>query len=120
MKGPAKDAAPTKAELLAKLKEIRLFEEIRDNDEYMNELRMEVYQVLPLPGNGEGTPSLDVVSVKSGKRDVPFKDPQLAVERTPEGRFLHIRVPLDISPMLTLWTFQLAKQGIVVELEGKI
>lgn len=38
MKVPAKDAAPVKAELLAKLKEIRLFEEIKDNDEYMKEL----------------------------------------------------------------------------------
>ena len=38
MKSPAKGTVPTKSELLSKLRDIRLFEEIKDNDEYMNEL----------------------------------------------------------------------------------
>jgi CRP/FNR family cyclic AMP-dependent transcriptional regulator len=38
VKATVKDETPLKAELLAKLKEIPLFAEIKDRDEYMNEL----------------------------------------------------------------------------------
>jgi hypothetical protein len=84
----------------------------------MNELSMEIYRVLPLTDMPDPIPAFRVVSARAGDQDVPFKDSQLVIEETPQGRLLHIRVPLDVRPIGNLWPMLLARQGITIVLRG--
>jgi len=79
--------------------------------------QLELYRVVPLPRASKRTPALRVVSAKSGDTDIPTGMLQLAVEDTPGGKLLHVRVPLKISFFDNLRFMALAKQGLMVELE---
>src|SRR5262249_14266941 len=80
--------------------------------------KLELYRVVPLPVGAKGVPTLRVVSAKSGGKDIPSGTLQLAVEDTPGGKFLQVRVPLQVSYMENLRLMALARQGVSVELEG--
>jgi hypothetical protein len=84
--------------------------------------QLELYRVVPLPARSGAAPALRVVAAKSGDKDIPTGPVQLAVEDTPGGKLLHVRVPLRVSisdkPLDNLRLMALAKQGLVVELEG--
>lgn len=81
--------------------------------------QLELYRVVPLPAKSEGTPTLRVVAARSGNKDLPTGRIQLAVEDTPAGRLLHVRVPVRI-PLVGEYRrlMDLARQGVLVELEG--
>ncbi|MBI1853829.1 MAG: hypothetical protein HYR85_26125 [Planctomycetes bacterium] len=82
-------------------------------------LAMEIYRVVALPEGYKGTPSLSVVSARAGEMDVPTGDPRLAIEETPEGRFLHVLVPLAAgtdSPTFSAIT----TNGLAMELVGNL
>jgi hypothetical protein len=83
------------------------------------ELALEVYRVVPLPPGFKGTPSLRVASARSGDKDVPTGPLQLVVEDTPQGKLLHIRVPLQVRVLDTLQLLRIITKGITIELEGK-
>jgi hypothetical protein len=90
------------------------------------ELAPEIYRVIPLPAGSTGQVRLRVVSATSGERRVPVAEPQCEVETTPEGRFLHLRVPLAVRLLepatwwKASWGAVLATNGLTVELEGEI
>ncbi len=79
--------------------------------------QLELYRVVPLPDGARGVPALKVTSAKSGGKDIPTGTLQLAVEDTPGGKRLHVRVPLQI-PLFGMRILALAQEGITVELEG--
>jgi hypothetical protein len=87
-----------------------------------NPPQLELYRVVQLPAGTQGVPALRVVSAKLGDKDIPTGKVQLAVEDSPGGKFLHVRVPVQVAisdkPSDNLRLFALAKQGLVVELEG--
>jgi hypothetical protein len=84
--------------------------------------QLELYRVVSLPARSGAAPALRVVAAKSGDKDISTGKVQLAVEDTPGGKLLHVRVPLQVSisdkPLDNLRLLALAKQGLVVELEG--
>jgi hypothetical protein len=84
--------------------------------------QLELYRVVSLPARSGAAPALRVVAAKSGDKDIPTGTVQLAVEDTPGGKLLHVRVPLQVpisdKPLDNLRLLALAKQGLVVELEG--
>lgn len=84
--------------------------------------QLELYRVVSLPAGSGAAPALRVVAAKSGDKDIPTGTVQLAVEDTRGGKLLHVRVPLQVSisdkPRDNLRLMALAKQGLVVELEG--
>ncbi len=82
------------------------------------ELMLEVYRVLPLPAGVGKVPAFRVVSARSGKDDLATGTPQMVVEETPRGRFLHVRVPVQVSALDGFRLTGLAKQGMTVELEA--
>jgi hypothetical protein len=79
--------------------------------------QLELYRVVPLPARYKDVPALRVVSAKSGDKDIVTGKLQLAVENTPDGKLLHVRVPLQISLLENLRLMVLATQGLTVELE---
>jgi RNA polymerase sigma factor (sigma-70 family) len=81
--------------------------------------QLELYRVVPLPPGSGGPPTLRVVAARSGEKDVPTGTVQLAVEDTPAGKLLHVRVPVRVSLFgENLRLMGLARQGLTVELEG--
>jgi hypothetical protein len=85
---------------------------------------LEFYRVVPLPAQFKKEPVLKVVSAKSGNKDIPAGKPQQVVEDTPGGRFLQVRVPIQISLsdsfVERMRLVALATQGMKMELEGEI
>lgn len=86
---------------------------------FQTELKLEVYRVVPLPAECKGTPSLRVVSARSDGKNVSTGTPQLAVEETPRGRVLHVRVPLNVRAVDFPRLVELATKGITIDLEEK-
>jgi RNA polymerase sigma factor (sigma-70 family) len=81
--------------------------------------QLELYRVVPLPRRFAGIPSLQVVEAKSGDKDIPTGTVQTAVEDTPDGKLLHVRVPVRVSLIgENLHLMRLAKEGLTVALEG--
>jgi hypothetical protein len=87
------------------------------SDPEKNPPQLELYRVVPLPARYKGVPALRVVSAKSGDKDIGAGKLQLAVEDTPDGKLLHMRVPLQVSLFDNLRLMALATQGLTVELE---
>jgi hypothetical protein len=87
---------------------------------FEKELSLEVYRVIPLPAEckGKGAPALRVTAARSGAEDVATGTPQLVVEDTPWGKFLHIRVPLKVRGLDTPRVVGIARKGLTVDLEG--
>jgi hypothetical protein len=88
-------------------------------DNVLKELTLEVYRVIPLPPGGKGTPTLKVVSARTGDKAVPTGPPQVVVEDSPQGPFLHVRVPLHVRVFGTSEKMSILTKGITIELEGK-
>jgi hypothetical protein len=86
--------------------------------DFLKELSLEVYRVVPLPPGVDKVLSLKVKSARSGKNDVPTKAPQFVVEKTRNGNFLHVRVPLDVRVLGSVWPATISLTGIRIELEG--
>jgi RNA polymerase sigma factor (sigma-70 family) len=81
--------------------------------------QLELYRVVPLQPGSEAPPALRVVAARSGDKDIPTGTVQQAVEDTPAGKLLHVRVPVRISLFgENLRLTGLARQGLTVELEG--
>src|SRR5581483_1115405 len=85
--------------------------------DFAKELSLEVYRAVDLPAGAPAAPALRVKSAKCGKLDVPTKPVQAVVETTPDGRRLHVRVPLDARAVGSAWAFSVATTGIEIELE---
>ena len=83
------------------------------------ELALEVYRVVPLPAGCKGAPALRVASARSGGEEVPTRSPQVVVEETRGGKFLHVRVPLAVRVVDTPRVFRLMTKGMVIDLDGK-
>jgi hypothetical protein len=83
------------------------------------ELKMELHTVLPLPAAARGTPRLALKSARCGDQTVPAGEPQLTVEETPRGRFLHVRLPITAPMLGGPWLTSLAVRGMTAELAGK-
>jgi hypothetical protein len=86
---------------------------------FEKELALEVYRVIPLPAECKGVPALRVAAARSGEEDVATGTPQLVVEDTPRGKFLHIRVPLKVRGVDTARVVGIARKGLTVDLEGR-
>lgn len=86
---------------------------------FMKELKLEVYRVVPLPPACKGVPVLRVVSARSGGKDIATGKPQLVVEDTPRGKLLHVRVPLDVSALDEAKLLDLTRKGLKIELQEK-
>jgi hypothetical protein len=82
----------------------------------LRELSLEVYCRMPLPADVGDPGALEIASARSGRRDVPTGSPQIAVEETPRGRFLHVRVPIDARAIGSPWALSIARNGIAIEL----
>jgi hypothetical protein len=82
--------------------------------------QLELYRTVPLPARTDSTPAIRVVFAKSGDKDIPTGTLQVALEDTPGGKLLHIRVPLQISLFNAPRLSALIKEGLVVELEGSL
>ncbi len=87
---------------------------------FQEELAPEVYRVIPLPEDSKGKPLLKVLSATAGKEKVPTGTPQLEVEISPGDKFIHIRVPLAVRLVGTRWIETIARNGLVIELEGEL
>ena len=87
--------------------------------DYAKELALEVYRVVRLPAGCEGAPALRVASARSGGEEVPTRSPQVVVEETRGGKFLHVRVPLAVRVVDTPRVFRLMTKGMVIDLDGK-
>ncbi len=79
--------------------------------------QLELYRVVPLSARSKGVPALRVVSAKSGDKDIGAGKLQLAIEDTPAGKLLHVRVPLQVSLFDNVRLMALATKGLTVELE---
>jgi hypothetical protein len=86
---------------------------------YEKELALEVNRVVPLPPGAKDVPLLRVASARSGDRDVPTGPPQLVAEDTPDGRLLHVRVPLPVRATDYPRLLGIATKGVTIELEEK-
>jgi hypothetical protein len=82
----------------------------------MQELLMEVYRVVDMPDGMKAAPKLTVAKAVCGDGKVNTGEPQVVVEETPEGRRLHVRVPLaePVFPVFRL--AHLARKGVTIEL----
>ncbi len=87
--------------------------------DYLKELSLEVYRVLPLPVGVETVAGLRVQSARCGQSDVPTQAPQFAVEKTRAGNFLHVRVPLAVRAVGSPWTYNISRTGLNIELQGE-
>ncbi len=85
--------------------------------DFAKELSLEVYRVVDLPANAADALALKVKSAKCGKFDVPTGPVQAVAETTPDGRRLHVRVPLHAKVIGSPWAFSIATAGIEIELE---
>jgi hypothetical protein len=81
-----------------------------------DELRMEIYRVLPMPKGSKAPPRFRVVSGRSGSEQLKTGTPQAVVEETPWGRYLHVRVPIDERVFPPMKLLSLATQGFEIEL----
>ncbi len=79
--------------------------------------QLELYRVVSLPAGWKGAPALRVTSALSAGKEIPTGTPQLAVEDTPGGKFLHVRVPVQIPFFQAFRLMALARQGLTVQLE---
>jgi hypothetical protein len=86
---------------------------------YAEELRMELYRVVPRPDGVDGVPRLRVTSALSGSQPVKTEAPQVVPEDTPWGRFLHVRVPLAERLFPPLRLMYLARNGVTITLEAE-
>jgi hypothetical protein len=82
------------------------------------ELKMEVYRVVPLPKGMTAAPTLRVVTATCGSRTVKTGTPVAVVEKTLTGRLLHVRVPIDEPVFPAIRLVELAKEGVTIELEA--
>ena len=87
--------------------------------DFLKELALEVYRVLPLPPGVDRVPALRVKSARSGSKEVPTGPVQAVVEATPAGHRLHVRVPLAVRGADPTWALAIAKDGVTVELAGE-
>jgi hypothetical protein len=89
--------------------------------DFMKELEMELYRVIPLPDNHGHSPRFEVVSSLCHGKPVETGDPQCLIEKTLHGDYLHIRVPLRVpfSPP-AMWARTIATYGMTIELRGEI
>ncbi len=81
----------------------------------LKELSLELHGVVDWPV-GAAPVSLHVKSAVCGAAAVPTAPPQTALEQTPDGPRLHVRVPLAARAFGTTWTMDLAMRGITIEL----
>jgi hypothetical protein len=88
--------------------------------DFASELALEIYRVVPLPAAAGRKPRFRVASASSGGEMVPAGKPQLVVEETPWGDFLHVRVPLEVQAIGSRWTEKIAVKGIEIDLEGEL
>ncbi len=88
----------------------------------MQQLGIELYRVLPLPeGVSPTLRELRVVSATMNGEPVATKEPQVLVEQTRNGEFLHVRVPLGVPWFPPgLWPMKISQHGMTVELEGEL
>ncbi len=86
---------------------------------FMKELALEVYRVVPLPAGTDRAPTLRVKSARSGSKEVPTGRVQAVVEVAPAGNRLHVRVPLAVRGAEPTWSLAIARDGITIELEGE-
>lgn len=85
--------------------------------EFITELKMEVHRTFALPENWQGVESVEVESLASGGRDLPGGECQWAIEQTPEGSLLHVRVPIDAPMFKSNWQVWIAQHGLEAKLK---
>lgn len=83
----------------------------------MNELKMEVHRVVPLPEGWEEVAAVKVKSLTSGGRDVPAGECQWAIEQTLDGRLLHVRIPIDSPIFGSTWQTWMAQKGLMAKVD---
>lgn len=105
---PATDFMVTQARLLD-------YFSVRGGD-LMKSLQCELYRVIPVDPHVTTAPRLRVIQARCGGQPLPTGDVQTALEETPGGRLLHIRVPLKVQVFGSPWVMLLANQGAKVEL----
>jgi hypothetical protein len=89
-------------------------------DDFRKELSLEIYRVVPLPDGVTRAPTLRVKSAQCGDLDVATRPLQLVAERAGGRSYLHVRVPLDVRVIGSLWPLMISTRGITVELEGEL
>lgn len=86
---------------------------------FMKELQMELYHVLPLPARHGDKPSFRVISALSNGQGIKTGKLQLLIEKTRRGDFLHLRVPLEVPYFPPgIWPRSIAAYGVTIVLEG--
>jgi hypothetical protein len=92
---------------------------VRDGAKLMDQLRYEVYRVVPLP---ESISADDIASLKVVRAEttagapLPTGEPQLVTEDRRGKKFLHVRVPIEIPAFGSAVSWQPVVQGIRIEL----
>lgn len=80
----------------------------------MKELSMEVYRVVRWPDGA--APKLRVTKAVCGDGAVKTGEPQTAIEATPDGPRLHVRVPIAEPLFPAIRLLELARNGVTIEL----
>ncbi len=89
--------------------------------EFMKELEMELYRVVPLQDNHGDAPRFEVISSLCNGKPVETGDPQFFIEKTPRRDYLHVRVPIRVPFFpAAVWPKMIATYGMTVELGGEI
>lgn len=86
------------------------------SNDVMKEISLEVYRVVPWPGDATISSALKVVSARSGGQDIPTGRLQLVQEQHGGQRLLHVRVPLTVRAYGTHWPMTISAKGIDLEL----
>ncbi len=89
-------------------------------DDYLKELSLEVYRVVPLPKGITRVPSLRVKSAQSGDQMIPTRPLQSVIETTPMQNYLHVLVPLEVRVIGSNWLFTISTRGITIEIDGEL
>jgi hypothetical protein len=77
--------------------------------------KLEIHEVVKLPGGYSKKPDLKVVDSRCGASKAPVEAFQAVLEKTTSGSYLHIRLPFD-AYTASLWPLNIATYGITIEL----
>jgi hypothetical protein len=86
----------------------------------LRELSMEAYRVIEMRPEWRAVGEMKVVEARCGDKDIPMGPVQTAVEKTHDGRLLHVRAPLAAPMFGNLWLQELATKGARIVLEAEL
>lgn len=88
---------------------------VRSRD-VLKELKMEVYDVIPVPQDWVDVESVKVESFTSGGKDVPMGELQWIIEGTPDGKRIQLRLPIDAPIFGSTWQMWMAQHGVKAQI----